>query len=118
MRVLKIIAASSKPLGAYEILEELGKVIANPKPPTVYRAIEFWQEQGFIHRIESLNAYVICEAGHRHTGSQFMICDDCGLVIETHLHELPKSLQKSVTEKTFAPSSWNVEIHGRCEKCG
>ncbi len=117
LQVLKIIGTSTKPLGAYDILEELGKVIANPKPPTVYRAIEFWQQHGFIHRIESLNAYVACEAGHQHKGSQFMICDDCGAVIETHLCELPKPLKDSTAKNTFTPSRWNLEIHGVCAAC-
>lgn len=115
--VLKIIASHTKPLGAYEILEKLGMVIQNPKPPTVYRAIEFWQEHGFIHRIESLNAYTACEAGHRHKGSQFMICDSCGIVTEAHLCDLPQPLQETATKHTFKPSSWNLEIHGTCEKC-
>jgi len=114
---LKIIASSKKPLGAYEILKRLGNVIKNPKPPTAYRAIEFWQEHNFIHRIESLNAYVACEAGHRHKGSQFMICDDCGDVTETHLCDLPQPIKDSMTKNTFAPSRWNFEIHGMCAKC-
>lgn len=117
-KVLKIIASNKKPLGAYEILEQLSQILKNPKPPTVYRAIEFWQEHGFIHRIESLNAYVACEAGHRHTGSQFMICNDCGIVIETHLCALPKALENSTRQNAFIPSRWNLEIHGLCEKCG
>lgn len=116
-QVLRIIASSAEPLGAYEILDKLGQVIKNPKPPTVYRAIEFWQEHGFIHRIESLNAYVACEAGHQHQGSQFMICDDCGTVIETHLCELPQSLKDNTVKNTFRPSRWNLEIHGVCAKC-
>jgi Fur family zinc uptake transcriptional regulator len=117
LEVLKIITSNKKPLGAYEILEELGKVIKDPKPPTAYRAIEFWQEQGFIHRIESLNAYISCEAEHRHKGSQFMICDDCGNVTETHLCELPKPLKESTIQNTFTPSRWSLEIHGQCGKC-
>ena len=68
VEVLKIISSSKKPLGAYEILDRLDGVMKNPKPPTVYRAIEFWQQIGFIHRIESLNAYDACEAGHQHKG--------------------------------------------------
>ena len=117
MQVLKIIASSKKPIGAYEVLEKLSKITDNPKPPTVYRAIEFWQRHRFIHRIESLNAYVGCEAGHRHSGSQFMICDDCGTVIEAHLCDLPQPLKDTMDKKTFTPSKWNVEIHGVCEKC-
>tara|TARA_B100002019_G_C21053062_1_gene490223 strand:- start:225 stop:656 length:432 start_codon:yes stop_codon:yes gene_type:complete len=117
IEVLKIIAASKKPLGAYEVLEHLGKVINNPKPPTAYRAIEFWQEHGFIHRIESLNAYIACEAGHRHRGSQFMICDDCGGVTEAHLCDLPQPFNDTALKHAFSPSRWNLEIYGQCGKC-
>lgn len=117
IEVLKIISKSSKPLGAYEILEELGKVIDTPKPPTVYRAIEFWQQNGFIHRIESLNAYAVCHADHRHKDSQYMICDDCGVVIEVHICEMPKALKSMAAKNTFLPSSWNLEIHGLCKQC-
>lgn len=117
LAVIEIIASSTKPMTAYEILEKLGKVKHNPKPPTVYRAIEFWQESGFIHRIESLNAYVACEAGHQHNGSQFMICDDCGTVIEKQLCELPESLKHHTFDDAFKPSRWYFEIHGLCKAC-
>ena len=117
IQVLKIIANSKKPLGAYEILEELSIVFKNPKPPTVYRSIDFLQEKGFIHRIESLNSYLICNVDHHHKESQFMICDDCGIVIETHECELPQFLKKYAAKNTFTPSRWNFEIHGVCKQC-
>ncbi|MEM7197928.1 MAG: Fur family transcriptional regulator [Pseudomonadota bacterium] len=117
LEVLKIIAASPKPLGAYEILEKLGRVIHAPKPPTAYRAIEFWQKKEFVHRIESLNAYVACHAEHRHKGGQFMICDDCGTTIEIHICDLPEPLKDSAARNVFTPSSWNVEVHGHCAQC-
>ena len=116
-QVLKIIAKSKKPLGAYEILEQLGQVFKNPKPPTVYRAIDFLQEKGFIHRIESMNAYMACDIDHHHKNSQFMICDDCGIVIETHQCEIPQFLQDSAIKNTFTPSRWSFEIHGLCTQC-
>lgn len=115
--VLAIIASSSKPLGAYDILKSLSRKMDNPKPPTVYRAIEFLQAQGFIHRIESLNAYVICDAHHHHTGSQFMVCDDCGKVTEAHLCDLPTPLLDKTKKENFKLSSWNVELHGLCAGC-
>jgi len=117
LAVIEIIAASAKPMSAYEILDQLGKVKDNPKPPTVYRAIEFWQDAGFIHRIESLNAYIICEAGHQHNGSQFMICDDCGTVIEKHLCELPEGLKNNTSDDSFRASRWYFEVHGTCKAC-
>ncbi|MGM0422178.1 MAG: transcriptional repressor, partial [Pseudomonadota bacterium] len=80
--VLEVISDSATPLGAYDILERLRTVLNNPKPPTIYRAISFLEEHHFIHRIESLNAYVICDTDHLHSGAQFLICDSCSKVTE------------------------------------
>ena len=117
IEVLKIISKSKKPLKAYDILKELSSIINNPKPPTVYRAIEFWEKFNFVHKIESLNAFTACEADDLHTGTQFFICDDCGVAIESHLSELPKILKKSTKEKTFKPLRWKLEINGLCNQC-
>lgn len=115
--VLEIIAAAKTPMGAYDVLEALGKFIKNPKPPTVYRAIEFLNEHGFVHRIESLNAYVACGTDHRHLGSQFLVCDDCGKVTEAHLCHLPDDLAQQATKEGFQLSRWDAELHGTCKDC-
>lgn len=115
--VLSIIAESKQPIGAYDILAKLGEFIDNPKPPTIYRAIEFLQGGGFIHKIESLNAFVSCHAGHSHNGSQFMVCDDCGRVEEVHMCELPAPFQKKMAQTNFKMHHWNIELHGTCGSC-
>ena len=115
--VLAIIAAQDKPLGAYDILDALSQRMEKPKPPTAYRAIDFWIEQGFVHKIESLNAYVPCGTDHRHEGSQFMICDSCGTVMETHLCDLPAPLAEKTRVAHFELKRWNVELHGLCSRC-
>ncbi len=115
--VFEIIASSEMPVSAYDVLEKLGQYIENPKPPTAYRALEFLAEQGFVHRIESLNAYVVCDTGHRHAGSQFLVCDTCGKVIEAHLCHLPEDLEKKVKKEGFSLNRWNAELHGSCSDC-
>ena len=117
LNVLIILTSSSKPLTAYQILKKMSKLMKNPKPPTAYRAIEFWKKYHFVHRIESLNAYSICSENHTHSGGQFMICNDCGKVVETHLCNLPSALKKIVKEQMFTLSNWNLEINGVCKKC-
>lgn len=116
--VLAIIAGAKKPLGAYDILEQLGRYIDDPKPPTAYRAIEFLAEHGFVHRIESLNAYVVCGVDHRHHGSQFLVCDACGKVTEAHLCDLPADLAGEAKKAGFNLHRWNAELHGTCRDCG
>ncbi len=117
IEVLKIISNSKKPLKAYDILKKLGNIINNPKPPTVYRAIEFWEKLNFIHKIDSLNAFTTCDEVHLHNGSQFFICNDCGIAIESHLHELPKILKQISYKKTFKALSWKLEVSGLCRQC-
>ncbi len=117
LMVLKIILSSNKPIKAYEILDQLGREILNPKPPTAYRAIDFWIKHHFVHRIESLNAYYVCEADHLHNGSQFLICEDCGEVTESHIHELPKNIKETIKKNSFALTKWNLEVNGVCRKC-
>ena len=114
---LKTIACSDKPIGAYEILNQLQKVMPLPKPPTVYRAIDFWLRKGVIHRIDSLKAYVACRAEHQHQGSQFMVCDECGNVSEILPLELPAAINHYVENKRFLLTAWSIEIHGQCAYC-
>lgn len=115
--VLEILAKSKKPLSAYDVLAQLAKKIDNPKPPTAYRALDFLVAHGFAHRIESLNAYICCSENHRHNGAQYLICDSCGNVEEIHLCHIPEPLVNQAKDKKFSTELWNVELHGKCQKC-
>src|SRR5580704_8331388 len=77
--VLAILDESSAPLGAYAIIEALSKREGKPiAPPTVYRTLEFFLEHGFLHKIESRNAFAPCEhLGHAHQGV-LLLCEKCG----------------------------------------
>jgi Fur family zinc uptake transcriptional regulator len=87
------------------------------KPPTVYRALEFWEQEGFIHRIGSLNVYTLCHAGHRHDGGQFLICDSCGDVTEAHICDMPPGFKAEAKAQGFHLDGWFLELHGLCKKC-
>ena len=81
-RVLELVWRSHEPVKAYDILARLQDEHSGSAPPTVYRALDFLQTEGMVHKIESLNAYVGCgDPNHMHIG-QFLICRDCGAVAE------------------------------------
>lgn len=117
LSAFKIVQSTKKPITAYDVLERMGKDIKNPKPPTAYRALDFLIQNGFAHRIESLNAYVPCNSDHKHKGSQFMLCDSCGQVEEIHLCDLPETLKEKLSSQGFCMEYWNIEAHGKCAKC-
>ena len=91
-RVLELIGEASGGLKAYDLLDRLAKDHAAARPPTVYRALEFLIEQGLVHRIESLNAYVACPCPEHAHRFQLLICRDCGRVEELHLDEINEQL--------------------------
>lgn len=112
--VLTIIAQSKTPIGAYDILRKMPN---GAQPPTVYRALEFWEKEGFLHRIGSLNVYTICKAGHRHSGGQFLICNNCGTITETHICAMPKDFAAEAKGRNFHLEGWFLELRGLCENC-
>src|SRR5271166_4416627 len=117
-RVLDIFSGSAAPLGAYAILEELsrreGKQVA---PPTVYRTLDFFLEHGFVHKIESLNAYAPCEhLDHAHSG-MLLICESCGRSEEIEDAGVTRAIAASAVDAGFALRRVMVEAQGLCRKC-
>ncbi len=55
-----ILETPDAPTGAYDLLDRLRAHRGGAAPPTVYRALEFLQEHGFVHRLERLSAFVGC----------------------------------------------------------
>ena len=113
-RVLELILEAGQPIGAYGLL---GQLAGQPMPTTVYRAIEFLLAQKFIHRIESLNAFVAClDSDHPHE-SQFVICSDCGSTEELHDEAIVASIRRHGRSLGFKIDSQVVEVRGVCAAC-
>src|SRR5699024_2314500 len=81
-RVLELIWASHRPSTAYDLLAAIHSERGKAAPPTVYRALDFLLDAGLIHKIESLNAVIGCDAGHADGSPKFLICHDCHRVAE------------------------------------
>ena len=117
-QVLQALLSSHRPLGAYEIIDELGRSMPRPAPITVYRALEFLMANGLVHRIESRNAYLAC--AHDHDAASlvaFLICERCGSVGEIPAASVAHSLSSAARASGFAPKLSVVEITGTCAHC-
>ncbi len=115
--VLQRLCASDKPLSAYEILDQMRATTRNPTPPTVYRALDFLLEQGLVHKLESLHAFVGCSQAHHPHSSQFLICGDCGEVSEIENNAIAKSLHSVEKATRFKTERPVVELLGTCAQC-
>lgn len=117
--VWKILQKSAEPLSAYRILELLAAHHPNPKPPTVYRALQALQAEGLVHKINSLNAFVACRDGHQghQHASAFLVCDGCGKTQELCMAALEKPLQQASQAAHFTLNNATLEMHGLCKAC-
>jgi Fur family zinc uptake transcriptional regulator len=117
-QVLEALLATHRPLGAYELIDRVAAHGGRPAPITIYRALDFLQAQGFVHRIESRNAFVACIHAH---GSDdpvvFLLCDRCGAVGEVDSGTAANALKAAARAVGFTPKTPVIEIAGICANC-
>lgn len=116
-QVLALVWQSHKPQRAYDVIAGLNKLGHKPAPPTTYRALDFLQQAGLIHRIESLNSYIGCADPKVTHSSQFFICDQCAAVAEVQDTGLNQKLAGNADQLGFTPRNQTIEIHGLCRDC-
>lgn len=117
-QVLKIVWQSHQPLGAYAVMEVLSQQSTRRiAPPTVYRALDFLLEQGLVHRVNLLNAYIGCShpgVPHQHN---FLICQQCDVAVEFEAPQMDQAISDSAREQGFQISGQSVEVLGLCSNC-
>ncbi len=117
-RVLEVIWSGHRPLGAYDILATLAQESGGkPQPPTVYRALEFLQEQGLVHRVETLNAFVGCPLPEEHHRGQLLLCRACGDAAELVEEQGLRAMQRAAEALGFKVEGFTVELSGLCPSC-
>ncbi len=116
--VLELILQAETPVTAYQLLDQLKPIRKSAVPPTIYRSLEFLLENKLIHKIERLNAFVPCaEADHHHADAQFLICKNCGAVMEIEDHGVSDALAKAAARHGFTPNRAVIEVDGLCAAC-
>ena len=126
-KVLSLLLQATGPVKAYDMLGQL-KDDKDAKPQTIYRALDFLLEQGLIHRLERLNAFMGCAealeghgAHHDHMHDhphQFLICRSCGATREISDHAVAEAITAAAARAGFSAARATVEIEGFCAKCG
>lgn len=119
LQVFELILKSARPLGAYDLLSQMTVAGRAPAPPTVYRSLEFLLEQGLIHRLASINAFVACchpRDRHDHQ-TAFLICEQCRQVSEADSQPVREALHQLAETAHFALKHTVIELSGLCHDC-
>lgn len=116
-KVFLIILQSHQSCKAYDILETLQKNDSSAKPATVYRSLDFLLDYGLVHKLHSLNSYVICSHPLRHSRCSFLICYKCNEVLECCDDDISKEIEKIGSNNSFLVKQAAIEIGGICSSC-
>lgn len=117
-RVLEEIAGSHHAIGAYEVLERLGRKGVRLAPISVYRAIDALLSAGVIHRLESKSAFFACHATHSSDRDQIVLaCTGCGRVAEVPGKPVFEAIASAARNAAFQPGHTVAEVSGMCSDC-
>jgi Fur family zinc uptake transcriptional regulator len=117
--VLEALFETHRPLGAYDLVDILGRKSGKRVAAvSIYRALDFLLEQGFIHRLATRNAFIACP--HAHQPGEvvvFLICETCGGVDESAAPPIAAALANVAKGAHFTPTAQVVEMAGLCDHC-
>lgn len=114
--VWDILVNAAEPLKAYEILDKL-KEQGVRAPMTVYRALDGLEEKGHIHKLDGLNAFVLCNHEGPHVVQTFLVCESCSTVQELEVVAVEADIAPAVHAAAFDMHTARLEIKGNCNNC-
>lgn len=114
-RVFELLLRNAGPVKAYDLLAQF-KAGTATAPPTVYRALDTLVSLGLVHRIASLNAFVVCSHAEKEHAATFLFCDCCGSVEEIAVPTA--GMRDTIKRKSgFEAGPLTIEAHGHCREC-
>ncbi|GJL93991.1 MAG: hypothetical protein DHS20C05_03960 [Hyphococcus sp.] len=114
--VWEVLSTSAEPLKAYEILDQL-KEKGVRAPMTVYRALDGLEAKGHIHKLDGLNAFVLCNHEGPHMVQTFLVCETCSTVQELEVVAVEADIIPAVRAAEFDMHTARLEIKGNCTGC-
>lgn len=115
-RVLELLLESGRPVKAYDLVAAYYGDERVAKPATIYRALDFLEKMGLVHRLSSSKSFVACTLGTAVHSAAFLICDCCGSCREISAPEAA-SLSGTATALGYSVARVTLEAEGRCPAC-
>ena len=122
-QVLSVLIQSSSPLSAYEVLDLCNRSTTSAMPAmSVYRILNFLEQQLLVHRLSSSNKYVSCAriaCGHQQfQKTHFLLCEGCSSVEEVDAtQEASDALEQMAKTVGFKLTTQQFELSGICTSC-
>jgi Fur family zinc uptake transcriptional regulator len=120
--VLELLLLRQGSAKAYDLQDDMRARHGRVAPTTVYRALEFLMEQQLVHRVDSLNSFVVCNLDpgphdHHHDHTMMLVCSRCGQVTEVHDDPATEAIRRALQVDAPGFHATGIEIKGVCAAC-
>lgn len=130
-KIWDLLCQYPQPLTAYQLVDLYEKKWLKPiHAMSVYRCLDFFIAEQTVHKIQSLNSFIVMQAipdacnaiDERQPAAaleqpQLLVCDQCHQVFATALPmALLQQLQQSISH-SFQLQLSGMELHGCCRNC-
>jgi Fur family zinc uptake transcriptional regulator len=109
--------AADFPVKAYGLIEYMRARGKRITPATVYRTLDFLLQNGLVHRVNSLNAYIACTGKHSNHVLLVFTCSECQKTTEIDDQALYDFMQSRLKKLGMSLQGSCIEIRGTCKKC-
>ncbi|MEJ2681429.1 MAG: transcriptional repressor [Gammaproteobacteria bacterium] len=121
-QILAGLIQSNKALSAYELMDVCKERYGENIPAmSVYRILEFLEDEYLVHKLNLANKYVACShitCDHAHGAPQFLICGTCSKVKEISMSQSTiTELQETVRNAGYQLMSPQLEMNCLCDNC-
>ncbi|PZU12330.1 MAG: transcriptional repressor [Sphingobium sp.] len=111
--ILDLLARSNRPISAYDISDRSIAAGQPVVPNQVYRTLARLIDQGLVHRVESLSAYML----RQQSFDGCLVCDHCHAVQLLTDPIVVAGLKDRAERFGFAVDRTVVELRGLCTDC-
>ncbi|MDR3357329.1 MAG: transcriptional repressor [Desulfovibrio sp.] len=115
--ILEILMAADFPVKAYDLIEYMRDKGKRVTPATIYRTLDFLLQNGLVHRVNSLNAYIPCTGEHNNHALLMVTCSGCQKTTEIDDQDLYDSMRSRLEELGMSLQGGCIEIQGMCKEC-
>jgi Fe2+ or Zn2+ uptake regulation protein len=100
---------------AEEVLARVAPRLPNASLPTVYAALELFEELGIAHRVAAGSATALWDP--RPERHHHLICRSCGAVEDLDVRIDAETALRAARRRGFRPEGSELIVSGLCERC-
>ena len=117
--IIETLSKHNKPASAYELLAEINKKGSNKlNISTIYRVLEFWIALGLVHKVASINKFLLCDKPHEKHVHILNFCTKCEKVIESCNKTVELKIKDSISKHDLVINKkYTLEIPVLCSSC-